>query len=359
MRGNWGFLKWPECFFIGFILISLVSWYFNPVELSGVPVGVIPVIAFVLYYLLTNWFRNQVNWSWQEVQQSYLIFWLSGFYVAGVVILQRLNWPSIKESLFGLILEFYHQPYHLWQSESTRSVGTTGNSNATAAMLICLALLSIYASSVLKLRWQKFAALSSFVLFLYALASTGSRGACMGLIGGLIVQLWMTGRRKWTVAITLILILGILIQPELIPRNDTFTSTAEVRFKVWQASFEIFKENWLIGTLPLHFGQIYLEKTGVFLYHAHNVFLGIAAEFGIIGLGLFLAILVSTVLRARRWRKLAQSKEEKRLAGVLLSQVMALLGHGLYDYPIISPQIGLIFFLAIIIIHIQYERRCM
>jgi hypothetical protein len=44
---------------------------------------------------------------------------------------------------------------------------------------------------------------------------------------------------------------------------------------------------------------------------------------------------------------------------MLLSQTIALLGHGMYDYPIISPQVGVLFFLSLIVIHTQYEKRCL
>jgi O-antigen ligase len=355
-KENINLLKWPECIFLGFFFVTMVSWMVNPVYFDKIPIGVFSLLAFLLFLLITYWFRTIVNWSWQELEKIYLLFWLGGLYVAFVVILQQFDWSCVKDSWLRMIMDFYHN--HRFQSErSIRSVGTTGNSNTTAAMLICFCLLSIYASSVLLKRWQKTAALSFFLVFIYALASTGSRGACIGLLGGLIVQLWMTGRRKWTVAITCILATTILLQPKIIPRNDTFGSTASARFKVWATSLDIFKENWLVGVLPLHFGQIYVKKTGVYLYHAHNVFLGIATEFGVIGLLLFCALLFTTIRRARKWRKVAKQKEEKRLAGVLLAIVMALLGHGLYDYPILSPQIGIIFLLSVMFIHIQYERN--
>jgi hypothetical protein len=44
---------------------------------------------------------------------------------------------------------------------------------------------------------------------------------------------------------------------------------------------------------------------------------------------------------------------------MLISQTIALMGHGMYDYPIIAPQVGLMFMLSVIIIHTQYERRCL
>lgn len=356
-KGEWNLKGWPERIFLSFVFLSCISWYFNPSWFdNGIPIGLIPVLLFVFYFLLSVWMKQIVNWSWQEVQLMYLRFWLGGLFVATIVIIQQVDWPVINENtLLKHLLDFYSQ--YRWQADySVRSVGTAGNSNLAAAMLICFAMMSIYASSVLKRNWQKIASFGALVVFCIAIWCTGSRGAWVGLVIGLIVQVWMTGHRKLTVGLTGSFIALALFFPGLIPRSDTLMSTFLVRFKVWSTGFEIFKEHWLVGTLPLHFGQLFMEKAGFHVYHAHNVFLGIASEFGVIGLVLFVSLIIMTIRRARHWRKAAQSKEEKRLAGMLISQTIALLGHGMYDYPIISPQVGIMFFLSVIIIHIQYDR---
>jgi putative inorganic carbon (HCO3(-)) transporter len=355
-RGKWPVTEWPEKIFVGFMLLSMVSWAFNPSWFYWIPIGVIPVVMFGLYYLLSVWIRSVVRWSWREVQEMYLKFWLGGMFVAFIVIIQQIDWAPINESWLGLLLDFYNK--FRWQSEySVRSVGTSGNSNLAAALLICFALMSIYASSVLKKAWHKIGAFAVFFLFCAAIWCTGSRGAWVGFLIGMIVQVWMTGHRKRTVAITLTILAVVYFYPEVIPRKDTLASTIQDRIEVWSTALEIFRENWLLGTLPLHFGQIFAKKAGFYVYHAHNVFLGIVTEYGVIGLFLFLALVLVTVRRARRWRKVANQKEEKRLAGMLLSQTIALLGHGMYDYPIIAPQVGLMFMLSVIFIHAQYERR--
>lgn len=358
-NNKWNLKSFPEGIFLGFMLLSLISWYYNPSWFeNGIPIGIVPVTMFGLYYLLTIWMRNIVNWNWMEVQRLYLYFWLGGIYVAMIVIIQQIDWPVLNDSTLGHLLDFYRE--YKWQSEnSVRSVGTAGNSNLAAAMLICFALMSIYALTVLRESWQKMASVLIFALFCTAIWCTGSRGAWVGLVIGLTVQVWMTGHRKRTLALVASLLTLVALFPDVIPRTDTLVSTFNVRFIVWSNAFDIFQENWLVGTLPLHFGQLFLERAGFYVFHAHNVFLGVAVEFGVIGLFLFLFLIFTTIHRARRWRKTANSKEEKRLAGMLISQTIALLGHGMYDYPIISPQVGLIFMLSVIIIHIQYERRCL
>lgn len=356
-RGRWTINQWPEKIFIGFILLTCISWVCDPSWFYWVPVGIIPIGMFGLYLLLSLWIRHVVKWSWPEVQRAYLIFWLTGLYVALIVIIQQIDWHVINNSL-GPLMDFYRD--HRWESErSVRSVGTSGNSNLAAAMLICFALISLYAMSILRKPWQKIGAFLIFILYCAAIWCTGSRGAWVGLVIGMIVQLWMTGHRKRTVTITLAIMMFVYLFPQFIPRKESLYATIQVRLKVWITAFEIFKENWLVGVLPLHFGQLFAKMAGFYVWHAHNIFLGIASEYGIIGLGLFLALIFMTIHRARRWRKQANQKEEKRLAGMLLSLMIALLGHGMYDYPIIAPQVGLIFMLSVIMIHTQYERRCL
>jgi hypothetical protein len=349
-------LDWPEKAFIGFMLISAVSWLVEPSWFYGIPVGLIPIAMFGLYWMLAVWIRH-LNWSWQEVQKTYLAFWLSGLYIAVIVFIQQMDWHVINDSFVGNILQFYND-FRFQSERSVRSIGTSGNSNLTAALLICFSLMSIYAASVLKKKWHKLTAFLIFGVYVTAIWCTGSRGAWAGLLIGLIVQLWMTGHRKRTVTITLAIFLLISCFPELIPRKETLQATIEVRLEVWTTAFKIFREHWLLGVLPLHFGQLFVKEAGFYVYHAHNIFLGVASEFGVLGLGLFLWMLLLTIQRARRWRKVANQKEEKRLAGMLLSLTIALLGHGMYDYPIIAPQIGLMFMLSVIIIHTQYVRRC-
>jgi putative inorganic carbon (hco3(-)) transporter len=42
----------------------------------------------------------------------------------------------------------------------------------------------------------------------------------------------------------------------------------------------------------------------------------------------------------------------------MLSLIFAFIGHGMYDYTIIAPQVGSLFILSVILINWQYERRC-
>ena len=161
------------------------------------------------------------------------------------------------------------------QSQSVRSVGFTTNSNLTAAILVCLALISIYEDmSVLEGKWKRAGALGLFFLFGVAIWCTGSRGAWVGLIVGLLVQVWMTGNRRRTVGILFgLFLLGIAAYTNrsLIPRGETLVSTAKVRIFVWEKAFLIFQDNWLVGVLPLHFGEAFEQYSGEDPFIMHTI----------------------------------------------------------------------------------------
>ncbi|SDW79038.1 O-Antigen ligase [Marininema mesophilum] len=359
LKGSWRPFGLPEKIFIGFVALSTISWVLNPYLLLGwLPVAVLPISFFGLYAVLAVWMKRGLQWSWKHFEKLYTTFWLAGLYSATVTILQRLSLIPMDNTIsINILWGFYRM-----QSEGPRSIGPSFNSNLAAALLMCLALLSIYATSLARNRWEKIAAFAIFFYYCVAIWCTGSRGAWMGLVIGLLVQVWMTGKRKRTVALFLGLVTIALIlvtNMSLIPRDDSLLLTIAGRLNVWEDSFSIFLGNWVFGVLPIHFGYLIEQVSGTYLFHAHNVFLGIAVEYGVIGLVLFLILIVVSTARARRWRKTASERKEKRLAGVLISMVVALLGHGMYDYPIINPQIGVIFMTAIIVINAQYERRCL
>jgi len=339
--------KSPELFFLGFALICVLSFLKTPSYIFNIPILIFPLFFFLSYYFLTIFIRF-FNSSYEDIKKVYVYFWLSGIYVFLIVILQYKN--NLK--FLAPLLNFYNS-FRFQAEHSIRSIGTTGNSNITAAMLICFALTSIYFSFIFK-GLKRLIPLFTFLLFCYAIAYTGSRGACVGLIFGLIVQLWFTGHRFKTFVLCLSLLLLFILYPEIIPRNDTLLSTLNVRISVWKTSLFIFLQNFLFGTLPIHFGQLFYKQTGNYLVHAHNIFLSIAVEYGIFGFCLFLCLIFLTLYRG--YKLCVLSKEcKKHFVGMLLSQLIAILSHGMYDYPIIHPQVGLLFVLNIILINVLYQ----
>jgi O-antigen ligase len=185
-----------------------------------------------------------------------------------------------------------------------------------------------------------------------------SRGALIAL--ALVPFVFLRGWRVWLAA-PLVAALFLLATPTLVKeRFATLTSSgAEMatREDIWRVAVNIFENHPVLGVglgnfpdayanAPLA-GKQFLPST---IYkpppHAHDLFLQLMAEQGIIGLLAFLAILfvaIRTTLRLRagprRWIRV--------LGSGLLASLIAVVAQDLFDVTIQDPQTGLYLFLLL------------
>ena len=79
------------------------------------------------------------------------------------------------------------------------------------------------------------------------------------------------------------------------PRNDTIDGSFQIREDIWRNSIEMWNQHFLFGTTPHGFTIAYDNLFNQGVPHAHNIFIGFFAEFGVIG-GLAFLILLGTTL---------------------------------------------------------------
>jgi len=154
--------------------------------------------------------------------------------------------------------------------------------------------------------------LSAFIVSLYPLFLSYSRGAYAATIAGLIV-LGLLRKRSLLFAVLIVLFAYQELLPatvvERIQMTETATGTLESsaadRLFVWQLARELFAQHPLIG---IGFQGFYFASVGLPLRNVHNFYLETAAEEGIVGLGL-LAILFYKAL-ASGWHLYRQGHSE-------------------------------------------------
>lgn len=114
------------------------------------------------------------------------------------------------------------------------------------------------------------------------------------------------------------------------------------RMNVWADAFEMLGERPLLGHGPNTFMQLfeyYRHRTSGDPTYAHNCFLQLAAETGLIGLGLFLLILTKLFSKA-----FVVVKEKKDLIVLsLLCGSVGFLFHSLFDTHLYSLQLSVLF----------------
>jgi O-antigen ligase len=116
-------------------------------------------------------------------------------------------------------------------------------------------------------------------------------------------------------------------------------SSIVIRSRVWDASMETLKEKWVWGLGPGvgNVRDILVNQYHINQPHAHNLFLQLYLEGGIIGGTLFalivLWVLVDMVILSFR------SKEGRPLAVAIIASLAGFLTCGVTDYVLYGPKI--------------------
>jgi O-antigen ligase len=237
-----------------------------------------------------------------------------------------------------------------------RLAGPIGEKNRYAQIMLMLVPLAILQVSSERRRWLKAAALGCAVLAAIATALTFSRGAALAAI---IILVAMVGLRyvrvSQIVAATALIAVVLLAVPAY---GERLTSLADIgallsdepavagtdtsllsRATENLTALRVFADHPLLGVGPGQFPayyRSYADEIGVSVRaadrQAHNLYLGIAAETGAIGLTAFLGAVVATFvqLARARARALRARPDLAAMASGFMLAIVAYLASGLF-----------------------------
>ncbi|MFP4465604.1 MAG: O-antigen ligase family protein [Candidatus Goldiibacteriota bacterium] len=256
-----------------------------------------------------------------------------------------------------------------WETDfSGRAASTLGNPNFLAGHLLLF--IPIAFAGLLSAKDFSGKAVWSgvFLVMIYALVLTQTRGAYLGFVfSGVVFSLMALKnnpaaikKSKKTIAFVLAVLAFFSVfyglnNPEtgsriynVIRMKD---DSAVIRLKLWENTMHIIKDNPVLGTGAGGFPAVYsyyqsksldpaLFKKAEFYQsgHAHNDYLQLAAEYGLPGAGLFLLI-VFVIMRINAGGGLRICGIKAGFAGILL--------HAFFNFPfLILPTAALFFVLA-------------
>lgn len=282
----------------------------------------------LLYFLITNVIRSaatirQVIWVlllagalmgaisvWQEATKSY------GNNLGG---LAQVNEGGFKvgEDIEGKVLR-------------NRLSGPIGEQNRYAQVLLVLAPLALFRVFGEEKRSLRLLAAGAGVLILGGVLLSFSRGAAVAVVFCLVALVVLREIRLRQVLLISAVVVGavLLIAPDYVIRLTSLQGAQSLaggnaqaadnaivgRAQSNLAAWNTFTDHPMLGVGPLQFFRNYSYEAGnaVGLKHrehdrrAHNLYLEMAADLGIVGLGAFLAVVGVTMvqlLRVRaRWR---------------------------------------------------------
>jgi len=176
---------------------------------------------------------------------------------------------------------------------------------------------------------------------------SGSRGAIVGLAISCLVLALVESKmaeRFLLVAIPASLVALALLSTDIavFERPEESTSTIDSRMVVWGGALLAFSQNPAIGVGSTNLTFTMADFADKELSHAHDVYLQMLAENGVIGFTLFFGPLAYLL-----WRSWNGKRDRVLLASSLA--LLVFLGHGLTDNVLMpdNPQCLLLFFCVI------------
>lgn len=207
------------------------------------------------------------------------------------------------------------------------------------------------------------------------LAVTYSRGAWIGAIMGLAMFVPLGGLRRLRTLLPLAALLvvvgvalagadrAVLAERVLYTFKFSPPSSSRDRVALAESAIAIFRDYPILGTGLNTFSLVqpryHLKDYPDLAPHAfaHNIFLNMAAEGGILGLGAFAAVVVAAVGAGWYAYRRSQTFEERIVSSGILSAFIGLMVHQQVDGTLITVHIGAGFWLLIAIMAALAAKR--
>ncbi|MFC1804501.1 O-antigen ligase family protein [Candidatus Omnitrophota bacterium] len=278
-----------------------------------------------------------------------------------------LFFSSLVLGVDGIYQYFSHKDFlrnriHLFEKNIHASFHTPNDLACYLITVLPLFIVSFFAS--LRYRLSRLLHAGLFILLTVCLILTFSRGAWFGFLASVVfLSFWLHS----VGAAFLILVLLILALKPFLPdminiRLDNLFAFLDAdnlrdvgmieRRVIWRAGWKMFAFRPLIGlglgTFMLNFKKFAAPAYPYGPFYAHNCYLQMLSEIGILGLGSFLAVLFIFFFRGVRT---VNSSRNKGLSWyVLLGSLAAILGYSVQmgvDTNLYSLDLGLLFWLIL------------
>ncbi len=334
-------LRWPSYAFLGFAIWAYISTMYAPEYFDSSYNFIYFVGFYILFYLLiVAHIRTP-----KECVLFLSAFMAGACVVAGVGFYQyfvidaqgtAVQWTDAGR--FPLLLR--------------RMYSTLGNPNLLGAYLLMVCGMLASMTAVKEKGWKRVVGLALLFVFFIILALTYSRGAWIAAIAVLAIASLVYDRRlAWGLLIIPVFLLfyhGQVAERLLSVFDGTDTSVV-LRFAFWDSTLQMIADHPIFGIgwgayfLVYPHYDYFLQNSSVLIYHAHNMYLNIAAETGIPGLFLYLLAFWGHGWLAWRFYHRTERPLYRGLAlGVLLC-VLGMTVNGIFDYNFFNRTVSLSF----------------
>ena len=277
--------------------------------------------------------------------------------------LDRVLWlllaAGVGVSLYGFYQACFPERYSdvwtdtdLFSAIAFRVYSTLANPNVLGEYLLLVIPIACAFAFSADNRKKRIAALLAALIMGVCLILTYSRGCYLGLLFAAAVFLVLLDRRFLFLGILAVALCPLYLPDSVISRftsiGNMADSSTSYRVRIWLGSLAMLKDFGFsgVGYGSEAFNTIYpaYAMHGVYAQHAHNLFLQILCDSGIVGLLVFLGLIVSfyrMMLTAIRHTSDSRARV-LQIGGV--SAVSGFLVQSLTDYTFYNYRVMLLFF---------------
>ncbi|MGH2427407.1 MAG: O-antigen ligase family protein [Candidatus Limnocylindria bacterium] len=344
------------------MLSSLLS---ADVRASAAWMGIYVAEGMLLFILVVNAIRTP-----EMVRWAIAVLLLAGTLMGGLSLFQEVT--GTYENYYGGFAQSGEASDEEVVEEGLRPRlgGPIGSKNRYAQIMIVLLPLAAFAFLSTRSRWLRAATVVAGFLILTGMLLTFSRGAAVAFVGVVGLAVLMRHiRLKHALALTLVAAISVpLVAPEFVERLETLTGVAGLvsdsgedpdgailgRATSNVAALVTFFENPIVGVGPgryfVEYSQDVANDLGMRHFgtsrRGHNLYAEMAADLGLLGLSLFLAIIVVTWVGLSRTRAYWRSRRAEyanwasafqlSLAAYLMSGIFLHLSYARYLWLLVA-----------------------
>lgn len=337
----------PICIFVITVFLSILNSpekmfsFYNAYHLIGK--------YLLIYYLSIQTIstQKQLQTVFVVLAVSALITVIYGFiqYVVGINTI-GMNWTDM----------------HTFPEMKMRIFSTWENPNLFAGYLNIIMALVFGIFIFAKGKKEKIFSASFLILSVIGLILTYARGGCLSIV--LAIALYgVFYKQKIILPLVVLLALVLYFDTSLFTRMasifTTMDTSSELRLALWESTVEMIIDHPLLGigwgayyfVYPVY--DFYMQGNFIKIVHAHNMYLNMAAEIGIIGFFAFMTCIIRSLYRSlKSYKHMTSNFLSAAMLGCGLA-LIAILINGFTDFVLFNTRLSMIFWLIMALISIM------